>query len=115
MMSMTFSVPCSRIGVGAPADGASPSSSVEGLLSLPRSELLALLSDYGESGSKVLLALVYKLASLEAQLSDLRARVRKGPTSKAGPTYQVQAEMQSDLVDVLEQVFRKNLSLRKMG
>ncbi len=84
-------------------------------LRLPKSQIEALLSESGELGSKALLALIYRLSSVESQLAELRAQIRDAvapaPTSErvhSGP----QAMQDASKAELLEQVFRKNVALR---
>ncbi len=98
------------------AERAPTTDSLEDLLSSPTSELKEYLSESGASSAKVLLKLVYSLAALKAEIADLRAHVGRGvaapgtadtPVSDHPPTG-------SEKSDVLEQVFRQNMSLKDM-
>ena len=91
--------------------------SVEDLLQLPKSQLEALLSECDEPRSKALLALIYRLAVVEARLADLDARVHTptAPAPRPGRTDGVQDWIiDASKSDLLEQVFRKNLLLRRL-
>lgn len=91
--------------------------SVEGMLSLPKSQIEALLADRDESGSRALLSLICRLSSVEAQLADLRARVcGMAPSTPPPATAHAGHEEVGDAskADLLEQVFRNNLLLRRM-
>ncbi len=73
------------------------------------------ISESGDFGSKAMLALIYRLGAIEAQLAELTARL--GGVSAAVPT---PAVVHSSPLGVrpggtsqlLDQVFHKNLSLR---
>ena len=91
--------------------------SIEELLRLSEPELEEFFTEWSMPASKVLFALIYRLASHEAQLTRLSSGthsknvtspdvIRDKRTYKEGDT--------TSKVDVLEQVFRKNLSLRAM-
>lgn len=103
----------------APAEFAG---TVNALLNLPKAQLEALLSEWGDSGGKALLVLIHRLAVLEeevARLADRRPLIPSfnPPASKAfypvaRPKPIVYDAGKSDL---LEQVFQKNLALRQSG
>lgn len=93
------------------------SASVEELLHLPREQVSALLADCGETTSKVLLALIYRLSAVEGELNELAARLRGTGGVRAlqsalahSPRPRAAAGEKSE---VLEQLFHKNLKLRK--
>jgi hypothetical protein len=92
------------------------SSSVEELLSLPRAELESLLAQSGAASSKVLLSLIFRLATLERRLETLgsQARTARVPTIRAPATSLAPVSFGPGAKsDLLEQVFRKNLLLRQ--
>ncbi len=96
---------------------APPSESVEHLLQLPRGELARLLAEADGSANRVWLALIYRLSALESQVTELAAALRSAaaPAAKM-PVAATRTGGNGDgRPDVLEQVFRKNLSLRKSG
>lgn len=87
--------------------------SVERLLHLPRGELAKLLAEADGSANKVWLALIYRLSALESQVNELAGALRAA-ASPVMPAPAVAAGRGADgRADVLEQVFRKNLTLRK--
>lgn len=86
------------------------------LLSLTSAQLAPLLAEPSESGSRVLLAVIYRLATIEQQLDDLGSYLRGGSAGRSfsAPTGVVQPVGGDEgKADVLEQVFRKNVSLRE--
>ena len=90
--------------------------SADHLLSLSPSQLAALLAGPSDSGSKVLLAIIYRLATIEQQLDDLGSCLRGRSVGRSNPTpANVVQRVVGDAgtAEVLEQVFRKNLSLRE--
>lgn len=102
-----------------PSPGGSPGleRSLEDLLRLPKSQIKALLSECGESGSRALLALICRLASIESHLADLSAHVR-GMAVLSPPPMGAHTDCEdvpdASKSELLEQVFRKNLLLRRM-
>ncbi len=73
------------------------------------------ISESGEFGSKAMLALIYRLGAIEAQLAELTARL--GGVSAAVPTPAAvhpgyHGVRHAGTSQLLEQVFHKNLSLR---
>lgn len=103
-------------GVVRVGEGSGLSSSIQSLLNLPESKIEASLRECGESGSKLLLALIYRLAAVETQLADLSTCVRgqTPPPSKPDSTHVIQEHVHdAGKSDLLQQVFRKNLSLRR--
>ncbi len=94
----------------------SSTSSPEELLNLSKSQIETLLSGWDELGRRAFLALIHRLASVELQLADLRARVRGTPPSPSVPVSPIGKENihEASQSELLEQVFRKNRSLRKM-
>ena len=94
----------------------SSTSSPEELLNLSKSQIETLLSGWDELGRRAFLALIHRLASVESQLADLRVRVRGAPPSPSAPVSLIGKENihEASQSELLEQVFRKNLSLRMM-
>ncbi len=92
----------------------SSTSSPEELLNLSKSQIETLLSGWDELGRRAFLALIHRLASVESQLADLR--VRGTPPSRSAPVSPIGKENihEASQSELLEQVFRKNLSLRMM-
>ncbi len=75
------------------------------------------MAESGEANSKVLLALIYRLALIERQVSQLGLRIDdsgtimgKIPQGVGGPAWTASPGDKSGL---LEQIFRKNLLLRR--
>jgi len=92
--------------------------SADQLMGLSRSQLAALLADPSESGNKVLLAMIYRLATIEQQLDELGSYIRGRSVQHSYPTPASAGQPvvgDTGKAEVLEQVFRKNLSLRGMG
>lgn len=89
--------------------------SVEELLHLPRAQVGTLLAECGETTSKVLLALIYRLAAVEGELNDLAAKVRGGVRALQSAVMSAPSPRGAplDKSEVLEQLFHKNLSLRQ--
>ncbi len=106
-----------------PADG--PRS--DGVLGLSSSEFDHLLSRFGLQGGRALLALIYKLSSIESELTALRKAIEKAGPSRANenPADHGRAAIEpasappaldKDQPGILDQVFRNNLTLwRKMN
>lgn len=94
-----------------------PVVALEELLQLPRTQVATLLSSCNEPTRKVLLALIYRLASVEDELRGVAAKVRTaGTRALQSATFRapVQPPVASqDKSGLLEQVFQKNMSLRK--
>jgi hypothetical protein len=90
--------------------------SADPLLSLSPSGLAAFLAEPREFGSKVLLAIIYRLATIEQQMDDLGSYLRGRSIQHS---YPAPANVVPPVIgdggkaEVLEQVFRKNLSLRE--
>ena len=85
------------------------------LLELPRIEQL--LSELGKSEGKALLVLIHRLAAVESQLADLQARmsVTAPPAPVAAGGRITHTEPRSpNKSELLDQVYRKNLLLRRM-
>ncbi len=105
-----------------PADGHRS----DGALGLSSSEFDRLLSRFGLHGGRALLALIYKLSSIESELTALRKAIERAGPSKAnekpadhGDTAIEPASappaLDEDQPGILDQVFRNNLTLwRKM-
>ena len=97
-------------------EGVLAASADDHLLSLSSAQLATLLAEPSESGSRVLLAVIYRLATIEQQLDDLGSYLRGRSEGRSFPT---PADVVQPIVgdtgkaEVLEQVFRKNLSLRE--
>ncbi len=98
----------------------------DGALGLSSSEFDRLLDRFGSQGGRALLALIYKLSSIESELTALRKVIEKAGPPQAGekpadngnvaiehaPAPPTQDE---DQPGILDQVFRNNLTLwRKM-
>lgn len=83
-----------------------------------REQIEAWLRTRGGSEAAVLRAVFSRLASLEARLSELEGTA-SGGKSLATVSLSATVDLASNRVpvksDLLEQVFQKNLSLRKMG
>jgi len=102
-----------------PAD----SSRSDGVLGLSSSEFDRLLNRFGLQGGRALLALIYKLSSIESELTALRKAIEKaGPSitneipAHHGSTATAPPAMDKDEPGILDQVFRNNLVLwRKMN
>lgn len=76
-------------------------------------ELDAWLATSDAADRRVLLAVLYRLASVEADLADLRAQIeRASPAVHARRRTRRNAPTSKS--NVLEQVFRSNLTLRRM-
>jgi len=92
--------------------------SVQSLLDLPKEQIEAWLKTHGGSQARVLLAMLFRIASLEARLSKLEAPfggskpIAAGPRPVAVGGAPSRAPAKSEL---LEQVFHKNLALRRGG
>ncbi len=105
-----------------PADGR-PS---DGVLGLSTAEFDRLLNRFGSQGGRALLALIYKLSSIESELTALRKAIEKAGPLKANEkpaehgcaaTEPASAPPALDEYQpgILDQVFRNNLTLwRKM-
>ena len=99
--------------------------SADGVLGLSSSEFDRLLDRFGLQGGRALLALIYKLSSIESELAALRKAIEKAGPSKANdepadhadtiePASALPAQ-DKDPPGILDQVFRNNLTLwRKM-
>ncbi len=98
----------------------------EGVLGLSSAEFDRMLNRFGSQGGRALLALIYKLSSIESELTALRKAIEKiGPPS-ANEKFADQGNavtkppsappaMDEDQPGILDQVFRNNLTLwRKM-
>jgi hypothetical protein len=96
------------------------------VLGLSSSEFDRLLSRFGSQGGRALLALIYKLSSIESELTALRKAIEKAGLSQANekPADHGNAAIEpasappaldKDQPGILDQVFRNNLVLwRKM-
>ncbi len=105
-----------------PADGRRS----DGVLGLSSSEFDRLLNRFGLQGGRALLALIYKLSSIESELTALRKVIEKvgQPSDNEKPADQGIATIKpasappapdEDQPGILDQVFRNNLTLwRKM-
>ncbi len=109
-----------------PADGRRS----DGVLGLSSSEFDRLLNRFGLQGGRALLALIYKLSSIESELTALRKAIEKiGPSmpseepadhgnaaTKPAPAPPAPPPaLDKDQPGILDQVFRNNLTLwRKM-
>ncbi|MFQ5462585.1 MAG: hypothetical protein ACE5E5_08160 [Phycisphaerae bacterium] len=91
---------------------------VQELLGQPKEQIEAWLKTHGDSQARVLLAMLFRMASLESRLSKLEAPaggnkpIVAGPRSIAVGHVPSRAPAKSEL---LEQVFHKNLALRRGG
>lgn len=92
------------------------STTAEQLLEMSTTQLRALLCQCSEPGNKVMLAMMYRLAVIEQQLAELGRR----PTSGVARPAQLMATPEftgrfhgTSKSELLEQLFRKNLSLRE--
>ncbi len=106
-----------------PADGCRS----DGVLGLSSSEFDRLLNRFGLQGGRALLALIYKLSSIESELTALRKAIENAGPSKANekPADHGNAATEAapappaldeDQPGILDQVFRNNLTLwRKMN
>ena len=113
-------VPQTRIESHAPAamGRAEFPLSVAELLSRSGPELDAFLAECGQSVSRVLIALIYRLGAIETQLARLSASrrapgmtlVHSGRSEKSSP----EADGMSKNA-LLDQVFRKNMALREVS
>ncbi len=91
---------------------------VEELLHLPRTQVGALLEACGEPTRKVMLAMIYRLAALEDELRGVSAKVRSsGKRAVQSATFRTPSPpiADGDKTGLLEQVFQKNVSLRKQS
>lgn len=95
---------------------------VEGLVGSSRERIEALCSQLDESGGKAFLMLVHRLASVETQLAKLQSRVAGDSSRTRIPTRnqtknqvpeEPWASHSASKLDVLEEVYRKNLELRR--
>lgn len=89
---------------------------VEKLLRLPRDKVDALLESCDEPTQRMMLALIYRLSTLEEELRDLSSRVRTAGARALQPATMRAAEpmpVPDGKDGLLEQVFQKNVSLRK--
>jgi len=101
--------------VGVPEDLAC---TVEELLHLPRTQVGALLETCGEPTRKVMLAMIYRLAALEDELRGVSAKVRSsGKRAVQSASFRTPSPpiADGDKTGLLEQVFQKNVSLRKQS
>ncbi len=96
-----------------------PSASVERLLDMPTPQLMAEISECGQPGSKMLLALMYRLAAMETQLADRGSQEQGKGTEYTTPASTVNprglkpaAQAVASKSGLLVQVFLKNQSLR---
>lgn len=87
------------------------------LLDLSPPQLWQLIAEEHEPTSRLLLAVMYRLAVVDSQLADLNAYIRGGTTTKPprpkrdeDTGWKAHTASKSEL---LEDVFRKNLLLRK--
>ena len=99
----------------------------DGVLGLSSSEFDRLLDRFGLQGGRALLALIYKLSSIESELTALRKAIETAGASKANekPADHGSAAIEpasappaldEDQPGILDQVFRNNLTLwRKMN
>lgn len=106
--------------------GPADSGRSDGVLGLSSSEFDRLLNRFGLQGGRALLALIYKLSSIESELTALRKAIEKAGPSKANeqPADHSSAAIKpapappaqdQDQPGILDQVFRNNLTLwRKM-
>jgi hypothetical protein len=89
------------------------------VLGLSHHELDDLAVRFGQSGGRALLALIYRLSSIESELAALRNLIERGAVGQAAPadsgdTLDNQAGSKSAVEDplgLLEQVFESNLAL----
>ncbi len=92
------------------------------VLGLSHKEVDDLVRRFGQSGGRALLALIYRLSSIESELAALRNLIERGAAAQAAPaapanwgnTLKNQAGPQSavdDPLGLLEQVFKSNLAL----
>ncbi len=89
------------------------------VLGLSHHELDDLAVRFGQSGGRALLALIYRLSSIESELAALRDLIERGAAAQAEPanggnTLINQAGPQfavDDPLGLLEQVFKSNLAL----
>ena len=90
-------------------------SAVESLLSLPRTQVVTLLSSCDETTRKMVLAMIYRMAALEDELKRVSARVRSAGARavQSAVMKPAPATAASDKSGLLEQLFQKNVSLRK--
>ena len=98
----------------------------DGVLGLSSSEFDRLLNRFGLQGGRALLALIYKLSSIESELTALRKAIEKAGPPKANEKpadhgnaaiepASAPAVLDEDQPGILDQVFRNNLTLwRKM-
>ena len=101
----------------------------DGVLGLSSSEFDHLLNRFGLQGGRALLALIYKLSSIESELTALRKAIEKiGPSmpseepadhgnaaTEPAPAVPAVPALDKDQPGILDQVFRNNLTLwRKM-
>ncbi len=87
------------------------------LLELPKPRIEQLLSELGNSEGKALLVLIHRLAAVESQLADLQARMSvtatPAPVAAGGRTVHTEPRA-AGKSELLDQVYRKNLLLRRM-
>lgn len=89
------------------------------VLGLSHQEVDDLVRRFGQSGGRALLALIYRLSSIESELAALRNLIERGAVAQAAPancgnTLNNQAGPQpavDDPLGLLEQVFKNNLAL----
>jgi len=110
--TLTHEAECARDMIG---ELPLPLASADHLLGLSPSQLAAYVAQPGGSGSKVLLAIMYRLATIERQMDDLGSYLRGRSAGCSFPAAAAVVQTVvggADKAEVLEQVFRKNLSLR---
>ncbi len=105
-----------------PADGRRS----DGVLGLSSSEFDRLLNQFGLQGGRALLALIYKLSSIESELTALRKAIEQAGPLKSNEERADHGNVaiepapappapDEDQPGILDQVFRNNLTLwRKM-
>ena len=97
--------------------GAGGFASVQELLDVPKEQIEEWLRTRGGSEARVLLAMLCRLASLEARLSELEDRTsgrRSFTANSLSAAVSFASNREPVKSDLWEQVFQKNLSLRKM-
>lgn len=110
-----------RAETSAPSEvpkGAGGFSSVQELLDVPKEPIEEWLRACGGSEARVLLAMLCRLASLEARLSELEDRtcgIRSLTANSLSAAVKLASNREPVKSDLLGQVFQKNLSLREMG
>ncbi len=90
-------------------------SSVAELLSRSGPELDEFLAECGQPVSRVLIALIYRLGAIETQLARLNASRRAPGTTLARPGRSDNSSPEASKNALLDEVFRKNMALRKVS